>query len=211
MRRQWYTIGRAQRVDLQKSRNAETARRISLQYVDRFRFQHLAEVKQVVAIFARCNAHSAWHAFAKQSQPFEIVARHWLLEPGDIVVGDALGHRGRLLAVVAAVGVDKEPDIADCIAHGGNSLRVGDRVASDLHLYPAHPIIGAAAELPPETRYRIVGEAAAAVERDAITCRPEQRSNWLPQQLALQIPQRGVDSRDCRCDEAGATEIARVL
>jgi CheY-like chemotaxis protein len=48
--RQWHTICRAQRVHLQKSRNAETPRRIRLQHIDRLRLEHAAEVKQVVAV-----------------------------------------------------------------------------------------------------------------------------------------------------------------
>ena len=80
--------GLAQCSYLQKCRDAAAARHVRLLNIDGMRFKHLADIFYRVGIFAGCDVHSGGSALANRAQPAQIVRRHRLLEPADLLLGE---------------------------------------------------------------------------------------------------------------------------
>src|SRR5450759_4729195 len=86
--------------------DAAAAGDVGLQAVDRAGRAHPAEVVQVVAVFA--GGYVGCDCVADLAEPVEVVGGDGFLEPPHVQVSGGAGDADRLLAVVAAVGVDEQ-------------------------------------------------------------------------------------------------------
>ena len=93
--------GLAQCCRLQEARDAEAARGIGLQHVDRTGLEHPAKIGGRVAILPGSDRHAGGRPVTHQPKPLEIVGGHRLLEPAHVMTGEALGQGQRLLAIIA--------------------------------------------------------------------------------------------------------------
>ena len=129
--------GVAERRRTEESGDPAAPRRVGLEHVDGFRFEHPPEIHRVVAILAGGDSHARRRAVAQQMQALEIVGRDGLLEPRDVGMRKCLCKGERLLPLVGAIGIHEEFGVSDRIARGANALDVSLRLAPDFHLHGA--------------------------------------------------------------------------
>ena len=159
----------------QKAGVAAAARCIRLQHVHGAGAEHALEVSRVVAIFAGSDSHRRRCAVTQQPQPFEVVRAHGLLEPGYIVVRQALRYAERLFAVVGAVSVDEQCDVGPHGLGGDvHAVRVGGWPTADLHFDHADAAVGPGAQLLSKPALVVGCEAAAAIHRYVFACATKQ-------------------------------------
>ena len=120
---------------LQEPRQSQAAGGVCLEHVHRAGLQHAPEVSAVVSVFAGGDPHPVRRAIAQQSQPFQIIRRNRLLEPGGAEIGELGGESQRLLAFVRPVRVDEQVTRrTDRLARNLDAVAVNRGVRADLHL-----------------------------------------------------------------------------
>ena len=93
--------------DLQECGHAAAPRHIGLLHVHRASFEHLADIRDRVGVFARRDIHFNRGLLANRPKPTQIVRRNRLLEPADILICEMRGERQRLFDRVSAICIDE--------------------------------------------------------------------------------------------------------
>ena len=146
VRRQGQSARLGERARPKESRDAGATGSVGLQHVNRPGFQHVAEVPEVIAIFARRDIHSGRSAITDQPESFKVVRRDRLLEPNHPTLPEGAGLGERLLATIGAIRVHVQGRVwPDCLARCLHSAKVGLWVGADLHFYSADPLLYPAA------------------------------------------------------------------
>ena len=190
---------------------------VDLQAVNGPRVDHAGEIDQVVPVLARGDIRG--DLVPDLAQPVQVVGADRFLEPGHVLVRHRAGHPHRLLAAVAAVGVDVQFGVgADHAAREGDPGQVPAGPCApglaDLDLDPGDAqVVGPALELGARRGLVVGGETAAAVDRHLVAGRAEQPADREAEQGRLQVPQRRVDRRDRARHQPGRPRlrIARTI
>ena len=83
------------------------------------------------------------------------------------------------------------------------------RIAADLHLDEAAAVaLDPGRQLLLEPVVGVVREAAAAVDRNGVSAAAEERREGNAEKLGLEVPERGVERRDCAGGQAGAAKVS---
>ncbi len=127
------------------------------------------------------------------------------------MLGVALGPEQRLLRSEGAVGVDEQLGLVPDRGAGYlEALRIGIGVSADLDLDARDAGLDPAAKLLGEPIGCVVGEAAAAVDRDALVEPRQDVGEREVEEARLQVPERDVDRRGGHRADAGPAGIAEL-
>ncbi len=129
----------------------------------------------------------------------EILRRHRLLEPIDVVILELAAHLDRDIGAPAHVDVDHDLDRgAERLAHAPHIGEIGVAIVNmrDLHLDRGEALRDVALRLLDHAVAAEAAEAAAAIDRDLGAEMPPQPMERQIGPLADRVPQRDVDRRD---------------
>src|SRR5689334_14857406 len=134
----------------------------------------MAEIVERIPVLASGDVYPGRCACPHQRKTVDVVGADWLLEPGDVVFGNALGQVQGLFCRERTIGIDEKASDADRVAGYSDPLRVANRVAADFHFDPATAVVPhPATKLFAQPRVGVAGEPAAAVDRDGVAAAAE--------------------------------------
>jgi len=167
MRRERDIVRPTERGRMEKATDSTAPSAVSLQDRDGLRVEHAAEVPGSVAIFSCGDVHTQWSPASDLIQTDEIIGTYRLFKPGDTLLREAVSQVDRLRYRVCAVGVDKEFAVtANRLSGSDHALGIAMGLGANLHLHHGKAPLSPSAKLSGKLLVAVVGEAAAAVNRN---------------------------------------------